>query len=284
MSSITLNAVVALSCFALVCSAHAAQKEASMSKRAAMHGKKAAQTRADADRFIGLGAAPDRVVVTGSVKFDMDLPADIVTRGEAARSLLGPSRSILLAASTHAGEEEIVLDAFRKVRARIDDALLVLVPRHPERAQRLQLLCVQRGFHVARRTDNPGSTENIDVFLLDTLGELPVFYAASDVAFIGGSLIPVGGHNPLEAAAVGIPILLGPHTFNFSAIDQLLQAAGAARRVKNAEELATAAAEFLVDPELRMRMGDAGRRVVEANRGAAIQLTSLLEAVLGIAA
>lgn len=243
----------------------------------------AAQTQADADRFIGLGAMPARVVVTGSVKFDMDLPADIVTRGEAARGLLGPSRSVLMAASTHAGEEEIVLDAFRKVRERIEDALLVLVPRHPERAQRLQLLCVQHGCTVVRRTDNPGSTENVDVFLLDTLGELTVFYAASDVAFIGGSLIPVGGHNPLEAAAVGIPILLGPHTFNFSAIDQLLQTAGAARRVNNAEELATVAADLLIDPELRMRMGDAGRQVVEANRGAANQLTSLLEAVLGIA-
>ena len=110
-----------------------------------------------------------------------------------------------------------------------------------------------------------------------------MFYAASDVAFVGGSLIPVGGHNPLEAAAVGIPILLGPHTFNFSAIDQLLQTAGAVRRVNNAEELAMVAADLLIDPELRMRMGDAGRQVVEANRGAANQLTSLLEAVLGIA-
>jgi 3-deoxy-D-manno-octulosonic-acid transferase len=240
----------------------------------------AAQSQADADRFIDLGAPSDRVFVTGSVKFDVDLPADTVTRGEATRSVLGPSRSVLIAASTHAGEEELVLDAFHQVLGRVRDALLILVPRHPDRAQRLAPLCVQRGFEVVKRTDNPVSVEGVDVYLVDTLGELPMFYAASDVAFVGGSLVPVGGHNPLEASALGLPVLMGPQVFNFTAIDQLLREAGAARRVENGAELAVVATEMLLDPELRVRMGEAGRAVVDANRGAANQLMSLLTTVM----
>jgi 3-deoxy-D-manno-octulosonic-acid transferase len=162
----------------------------------------------------------------------------------------------------------------------VRDALLILVPRHPDRAQRLAPLCVQRGFEVVKRTDNPVSVEGVDVYLVDTLGELPVFYAASDVAFVGGSLVPVGGHNPLEASALGLPVLMGPQVFNFTAIDQLLREAGAARRVENGAELAVVATEMLLDPELRVRMGEAGRAVVDANRGAANQLMSLLTTVM----
>lgn len=226
-----------------------------------------AQSRGDAERLLALGAPAARLSVAGSIKFDARIPASLREQAEPLRRDLGVDRPVLIAASTHAGEDEVVLEAFVRVRERFAEALLLLVPRHPERADRVAELCRARGLEVARRSRS-ASPAGTDVFLGDTVGELPLFYAAADVAFVGGSLTPVGGHNVLEPAALGLPVLTGPHTFNFAEITAMLAEAGAVGVVRDAAELACAVEAYFADAQRRVRAGDAGRAVVEANRGA----------------
>ncbi len=236
----------------------------------------AAQSDADAARLVALGAPPERVQVTGSVKFDARMPASLHERAAPLRREFGVNRPVLIAASTHAGEEEAVLGAWQQVRAALPEALLVLVPRHPERGTRVAELCRARGLRCVARSAG-GSAAGVDVYLGDTLGELPLLYAAADVAFVGGSLVPVGGHNMLEPAALGLPVLTGPHTFNFAAVAATLKAAGALEEVADSAELATRLSAYLDDASLRARVGDAARAVVAANRGA----IDRLEAIVG---
>ena len=241
----------------------------------------AAQTPADAARFIALGAHPQGVQVTGSIKFDQRPPASLQDRAEVLRRTWGGDRPTWVAASTHEGEDEVVLDAHRRLRKRVPRALLVLVPRHPERFERVAALIARAGFHLVRRSDKAHCTEETGVFLGDSMGELPVFLAAADAAFIGGSLVPTGGHNPLEAAAVGVPVVTGPHVFNFAAITAMLVEAGAAVQVADAARLADLLAEWLGNAALRAQIGEQGRRVVEENRGALARLIGLIEERLG---
>jgi 3-deoxy-D-manno-octulosonic-acid transferase len=236
----------------------------------------AAQTRDDADRFIALGAAPERVIVTGNLKFDLALPDDLAGRGTTLRGMLGPVRPVWIAASTHEGEEGPVLAAHAEIRRRKPEALLVLVPRHSERAARLMALCGEAGLRAVRRTAGSACAPDTDVYMVDTLGELPAFYAAADVAFVGGSLVPVGGHNLLEPAAAGLPVLTGPQVFNFTEVSRLLHEAGAASIVTDSAALAAAVVALLADPGRRATMGEAGRRVVEANRGATGRVMALI--------
>jgi len=172
----------------------------------------AAQTELDAGRFIDLGVAETKVQVTGSIKFDSSLPVDFAEKAAALRRQWGMQRTVWIAASTHEGEEEVVLDTFEKLKLEFSELLLVLVPRHPERFNRIATLCQQRGFIIARRSKDDVNT-NIDIYLGDTMGDLALLYAACDVAFVGGSLVPIGGHNLLEPAAVGVPVIMGPYTF-----------------------------------------------------------------------
>ena len=226
----------------------------------------AAQTRGDADRLIALGARAERVAVTGNTKLDAAPPAAVHESGRRLRHRLGEGRRVWVAASTHEGEEEMVLDALARVRERVKGCLLVLVPRHVERAPRAAALARRRGYAVSLRTT--GYDQASDVFLGDTMGELLVFYAASDLAFVGGSLVDVGGHNLLEPAMLGVPALTGPHTRNFADLAAALQAAGAARMVRDVRDLADAVVELLEDPNRRRRMGEGGKDFVRANRGA----------------
>lgn len=237
----------------------------------------AAQSEGDAARFRELGAAPARVAVMGNLKFDQRLPADLPERADVLRRQLGQSRPVWIAASTHEGEEEAALVAFDAVRRRHPDALLMLVPRHPERFDRAAALARRRGLDVVRRSEGRSCDAQTAVFVGDTLGELPLFYACADVAFVGGSLAPLGGHNMLEPAALGVPVLFGPSRFNFEDIARALLAAGAARQVADAADLGEAVAELLGDPARRAEMGEAGRQLVEANRGAVGRLLDLLE-------
>lgn len=240
----------------------------------------AAQSEADARRFRALGASAERVRVTGSIKFDVSLPASLPDQAEAMRRLWGgEDRPVWVAASTHEGEEEQVLDAHRRVRERLPRALLVLVPRHPERFERVAELIARRGTVPVRRSTGAACAADTEVFLGDSMGELPVLLAAGDAAFIGGSLVPVGGHNLLEAAAVGVPAAVGPHVFNFAWITGLMVSEGAAAQVEDAEALGGLMAEWLGDAVLRARIGDRGRRVVEHNRGALGRLLVLLDEV-----
>lgn len=227
----------------------------------------AAQTREDAQRLVALGAAEDRLVVTGSLKFDQTLPASTREQGEVLRRELGGQRSVWIAASTRDGEEEQVLTAHARVCQQIDNALLILVPRHPERFPKVRKLCRDIGMETVTRTSGRSCTASTRVYLVDTLGELPVMYASSDLAFVGGSLVPEGGHNVLEPASLGLPILVGPHSFKAREIVERLLAVDACEQVKSIDQLADTVSRLMQEPERRARMGRAAARLVEANRG-----------------
>lgn len=235
----------------------------------------AAQTSADAERFVALGADPERLSVTGSIKFDLRQPASLLNQAEAMRRLWG-QRPVWVAASTREGEESQVLEAHRQLLAQLPDALLVLVPRHPQRFDRVAALVSRQGFQLARRSQRERCSEETAVFLADTMGELPALLAAGDAAFIGGSLVPLGGHNLLEASAAGVPVAVGAHTFNFALITEMLIEEGAAVRVADADALAGLMAHWLGDPALRAQVGEQGRMVVERNRGALDRLIAVI--------
>ena len=239
----------------------------------------AAQGEADASRFRALGSDPSNTHVTGNLKFDFSVPADIAERGRALRDYYAPGRSVWVAGSTHGGgEEEALLEAQKLIRARQPRALLVIAPRHPNRFGEVAAQLVSRGVRFIRRSQAPaaGAIAEAEVMLLDSLGELLDFYAASDVAFVGGSLVPIGGHNLLEPAALGLPILTGPNNSNSADAARLLIGNGAVQVVQNPQELADKVVTLLAEPETRTRMGAAGRAFVEANKGALVKLLGLV--------
>lgn len=242
----------------------------------------AAQSTLDSERFIALGLAPEKLVITGSVKFDLELPPSITEQAQAIRQMLGVNRSILVAASTHETEEELILRAFKKILNKIPDCLLVLVPRHPERFQKVYQLCVKYGFKTIRRTDNISCDPNVQVFLGNTLGELLRFYGAADLAFVGGSFVQIGGHNILEPATLNIPIITGPIMFNFAEITELLCNARGIIKLKGNEpdELADEAVQLLSDPVKRTELVEAAQSVVSANKGSVKKHLLLVEELL----
>jgi 3-deoxy-D-manno-octulosonic-acid transferase len=245
----------------------------------------AAQGEGDADRFKSLGSDPYRTHVTGNIKFDFSVPFDMDERGRELRQFYAAARPMWVAGSTHAGEEEIVLEAQRIVRGSHPRALLVLVPRHPPRFEEVAHELERAGVRFARRSQRLGEragavSASAEVLLVDTLGELLDFYAASDVAFVGGSLVPIGGHNLLEPAALGLPILTGPYTDNSADIANLLIARGAAEVVHDAQELGRRVSMLLSDPDERQQIGEQGRSCVDSNRGALGKLLGLIEPLL----
>lgn len=236
----------------------------------------AAQGQADADRFIALGANPEQVILTGNVKFDQKIPASAYEKAAVFKSLWG-QRPVWVAASTHEGEEEFVLEAFERIRTVFPTTLLVLVPRHPERFTKVAALCEQKGYDVVLRSQNQPCPSSVCIFIGDSMGELPAFYAACDIAFVGGSLVPVGGHNLLEPAALCIAAITGPHVFNFTEITALLENAGAIKTIASASELAEGVIHWLSHPDLRTKAGEAGANVVVKNRGSVDKHLALLE-------
>jgi 3-deoxy-D-manno-octulosonic-acid transferase len=237
----------------------------------------AAQTVEDAVRFSAIGARPDRTHVTGNVKFDQDVGPAALEEGRALRSRFFSGRPTWIAGSTHAGEEEQVLSAHAALRSHLPQALLLLVPRHPDRFDSVAELLQGREFAFERRSLAKPVPMETPVVLVDTVGELAALYAAADVAFVGGSLVPVGGHNLLEPAALGVPVLTGPFNSNGQDILRLLVQQGAAVQVADAQELAVSLARLLEDVNQRRRAGEAGRRAVEANRGSVARLLELIE-------
>ncbi len=236
----------------------------------------AAQGQMDADRFQVLGTRPGQVEVTGSVKFDIKLPASLREQADVMRRDWGQARPVWVAASTHEGEDELVLAAHAKVRETLPESLLVLVPRHPERFDRVAELAISAGFDLVRRSEQRPCRTETAVFLGDSMGELAMFLGAADMAFIGGSLVPHGGHNILEAAAQGVPVVFGPHMFNFAEISRLFLDRGAAREVVTAEVLAGVSARWLSDASERSQVGERGRDLVEQNRGAMQRLMDIV--------
>ena len=236
----------------------------------------AAQSDRDAERFLLLGADAHRTHVVGNIKFDIRLPEGIAVQGRGFRDSQAAGRPVWIAASTHEGEEEAVLEALQTVRARFPDTLLILVPRHPQRCDAVRSLLKGKNLSVVRRSSGDPCDRGTDVLLVDTLGDMYLFYAASDVAFVGGSLVPVGGHNLLEPAALSMPIVTGPQNFNAEDIVEMLHKAGAVSIVRDARELADEVMSCLADPELCRRRGRAGRRILDENRGALDRLISLV--------
>jgi len=227
----------------------------------------AAQSEADLLRYRQLGLDASQGEVSGNIKYDLELPAGLAEQAAHWRKEWG-DRPVWIAASTHAEEESAVIDAHREVLRRFPTALLLWAPRHPERFAAVAESAANAGLRVGNRRDAGQPAPDCQCFVINSLGELLAFYAASDVAFVGGSLQPVGGHNLLEPAAVGVPALVGPHTFNFEEIADVLLQAGAAQRVADGAALALAVIELLADAGQRRRRGDSGRRCVEEARGA----------------
>ena len=243
----------------------------------------AAQGAGDAERFRSLGADPANTHVTGNIKFDFELPEGLAARGAGLRAQYAPDRPLWVAGSTHGGlEEQAVLEAQQRVREVHPGALLVLAPRHPPRFDEVAGALRAAGINFVRRSASAGDGTDAAcaVLLLDSLGELLDFYAAADVSFVGGSLVPIGGHNLLEPAALGVPILVGPDNSNGEEIARLLIARGAAEVVHDAAELGTRVTVLLGDSAARERMGAAGRASVDSNRGALEKLLSLIEPLL----
>jgi 3-deoxy-D-manno-octulosonic-acid transferase len=237
-----------------------------------------AQSEADAARFVELGAPPAGVVVTGNVKYDLPLPAEgpAELRG---RLRLAEGRPVFVAGSTAAGEDALVLDAFARARAASGDLLLVLAPRHVRRSADVAALLQERGHAAARLSEAPDLRDK-DVLLVDSVGQLPALYQLGSVAFVGGSLVPVGGHNVLEPAAVGVPVLFGPHTETVSDPAAALVRAGGGARVADASALGDELARLLGDAGARAGMAEAASRIVRASRGALERSVTLLLGVL----
>jgi 3-deoxy-D-manno-octulosonic-acid transferase len=240
----------------------------------------AAQSASDRQRLLELGAPASRLATVGNLKFDMTVPAGARERGLAFRTAAGGARPVWIAASTHEGEELPVLKAHATVLRRFPDALLLIAPRHPERFRPVVAACRAYGFRTATRSEDGGSDPACQCFVVDSMGELIEFYAASDVAFVGGSLVPVGGHNLLEPAALARPVIVGPQTFNFAEVTEDLIRAGAAVRIADAEALGPTVMRLLARDVERQSMGDAGHAVMERERGAVERTMAIVEKVL----
>lgn len=240
-----------------------------------------AQTRDDANRLIHLGAREKDIIISGNLKFDVTLPHSLKEQAQSLRRLFSVNRAVIIAASTHEGEEDQILDGFTRILEKYPDCLLILAPRHPERFDSVYNLCVKQGYNTVRHQSNDRCQESTQIYLLDTLGQLPMFYAASDIAFIGGSLVPKGGQNVLEPASLGLPILVGPHTFNFLEINRQLVEQGNAWIIKDSDQFAEKVCELLADANLRHQAGEKGKQMVEKNRGSSSKVIKLLDNMLG---
>ena len=240
----------------------------------------AAQSVHDADRFKALGGRAENVVVTGSMKFDRELAPSVLERGEAIRRELGSSRFVFMAGSTRDGEEELLLAELPELVARIPKFLMVVAPRHPERFTVVEEMLARHRVPYQSYQQRQTVAASTQVYLLDVMGELTNYYAAADIAFVGGSLAPFGGQNTLEPAGLGVPILVGPHTYNFASVNSKLSAAGALHVVQNAAQLTALTIELSNDSNRRDQMGLSAKQVFRDNRGALKQVLSLLERYL----
>ena len=223
-----------------------------------------AQTERDAQRLTELGAT--NVLITGNIKFDRLAPAQMLALGTTLRDSFGAKRPVFLAASTREGEEAMILDVVADLA--VTGLLTVIVPRHPQRFDEVAGLARQRGYKIQRRSENRPIDADTRIVIGDSMGEMFAYYAACDIAFVGGSLLPLGGQNLLEACAVGRPVIIGAHTFNFEDATRGAIEAGAAIRVSDAQELAGTVGRLLDDADRRRAMSEAGKRFTDAHRGA----------------
>lgn len=235
-----------------------------------------AQSEADLTRYRALGVLPENSMNMGNIKFDVELPKNFEEKTASLRGQFN-DHPLWIAASTHAGEEDIVLSAFQEIKKALPELILILVPRHPNRFDDVAKLCLQAGWQVARRSQQDAKLPQIDIYLGDTMGEMLLMYSVSDVAFVGGSLVPVGGHNLLEPALFAVPALTGPILHNFVHISDLLIAAQHTQIIHNKDELTEKVLMLLKNQQLRENRGQAGKAVLNENRGALNKLLDFVE-------
>jgi len=240
----------------------------------------AAQTDTDRQRFIEIGAEPSYVDVTGNLKLAFELPDNIAASGKEFREKHGAKRPVWVAASTHEGEEEQVLDAHKRLLEKHPEALLLLVPRHPQRFDGVAEVIRKSGLSFVRRSSNQICDRRTRVLLGDSMGELLMFYAASDIAYVGGSLVKVGGHNLLEPAALALPLVAGPNNYNAQDVADQLEAANALDIVNNSESLARSLSGLIVNENKRSRMGLAALNATKDLGGTLERLLVAVDAAL----
>lgn len=239
----------------------------------------AAKSEQDAERFIQLGFAEECMKVTGSIKYDLEPPADLQKQANTLRGLWG-DRPVWIAASTHEGEDEPLLAAHQRLLKTHPEALLILVPRHPQRFDAVAEMIKVQGLSFSRRSQEQPVHRQTQVYLGDTLGEMLLLYAAADIAFVAGSLVPIGGHNLLEPAALKIPIITGPHLKNFAEVAELLRQEGGLCEVQQVDQLLDELLQFFREPAQGQQRAQAAFRVVKANRGALQKQLELAETFL----
>ena len=240
----------------------------------------AVQGKLDRKHLELLGVKAEKISETGSIKFDVSVPPSLRESAEVMRRQLGQDRLIWIAGSTREGEEGVILSVYKSLKETFPSLLLLLVPRHPERFDYMARKIQRRGLRCVRRTDEVTEVDSdVDVFLGDTMGELSLMYASSDVAFVGGSLEPLGGQNILEPCALGVPVVFGPHMFNFPDISRWTIKEGAGRMVKDEQDLKETVSELLSNPSLRDEMGSKGLSLIEAHKGALEKNYALIDSL-----
>ena len=230
----------------------------------------------DAENFMSLGVDAHKVHVMGDLKFDIQVSLNDKKKGEGYKQQWGASRRVLVAASTHQGEDDLVLSLFKSLKKTMKDLLLVIVPRHPERFDDVAKQVEQRGFRIQRRSHRQQFSKEVEVVLGDSMGEMMSWYVAADVVFMGGSLVPTGGHNPLEALACGVPVITGLHIFNFKRLFEELEQKGAAFKARNTTELTDIAQHLLTDKQAGKEAGLAGLALLEKDKGATQKLLRVI--------
>jgi len=242
----------------------------------------AVQSQAELQRFLDLGLESKKAFVSGSIKFDVELPENLILKGKALREKLGAGRPVWIAASTHAGEEEIVLAAQKKVCHIFPTALLILVPRHPDRFNAVFTLAQLQHFRIKKRSANDNDLSTTEIYLGDSVGEMMLFYAASDVAFVAGSFAAIGGHNMLEAAVLSKPIVTGPQLHNFAEISKMLLEKKGMCKVRDAGELADTLIKLFKDDKYLKGMGKNAESVVASNRGSLAKQLAQAKAIIDV--
>jgi len=230
-----------------------------------------------------LGVSTNKISVTGSIKFDVSAQASLHESAQVLRRQLGSDRLIWIAGSTREGEEGRLISVYKKLKEQFPTLLMLLVPRHPERFDLIARKLQRYGLEHVRRTDcQKEVSASVDVYLGDTMGELSLMYACSDVAFVGGSLVPLGGQNILEPCALGVPVLFGPHMFNFPDISRWTIKEGAGKMVKDSQELTEVLRDLLANPSERDKMGSRGLAFIEAHRGAMSKNYDLIQTLSNV--
>jgi len=234
------------------------------------------QTKEDRQHFISIGTSSAKVEVTGNLKFDVNTPKELITQGHSLKKTLFKKRFIWIAASTHKGEEAILLHCYQQLKKEIPELLLIIVPRHPERFSEVKALVEAKSLNVIMRSNHAGCIENTDIYIADTLGELKMLYAAADVSFIGGSLVPVGGHNILEALAAGTPVLFGPYMLNFKDIAHNVLAVKASLQCSSEDDIIVAIKHLYQTPNQRKLLIRNGQYFLNNNLGATHKTIKIL--------